>query len=233
MSTPKKSKTDVLNSGRRAYPTGRAVQSPTLQASPTLQSSLHTQLPLGSKERSRLKDHLLPRTVHGGDLTRGKRKTARPFNTKAPLHLVLKSTRAKGSWSMLHRRHRAKVQAMIYTYAARFKVRIYRASNVGNHLHLLVKAKDRKNLADFLRVLAGRVAVTITGAQKGVKKIGKFWDSLCWSRLVNWGRDFFQVRDYLVKNMTDQAYRHAQISTSEQPDTGNLFLNDPGWAEPG
>ncbi|MBS1958915.1 MAG: transposase [Bdellovibrionales bacterium] len=165
------------------------------------QTSLHTLLPVGSKARSKLESRLQPRTTHGGDLARGKRKTERPWTRGAPVHVVLKSLRARGGWSMLHRKHRSKITSMIYVYARRFKVEVYRATNAGNHLHLLVKAKDRKNLADYLRVLAGRVACTVSGARKGVKKIGKFWDSLCWSRLVNWGRDFFQVRDYLIRNL--------------------------------
>ena len=165
-----------------------------------IQSSLYTQLPVGSRERAHLKAKLQPRTLHGGENSKNKRKTSRPFVTTAPLHLVLKSTRAHGEWSMLKRKHRSKVTSMIYVYAKRFHVHVYRATNVGNHLHLLVKARDRKALADYLRVLAGRVAVTVTGARKGVKRVGKFWDHLCWSRLVNWGRDFFQVREYLRMN---------------------------------
>ena len=94
---------------------------------------------------------------------------------------------------MLHRKHRGKILSMIYVYAGRFKVHVYRASNVGNHLHLLVKAQEKKQLQDFLRVLAGRVAIT-------VKRVGKFWDDLVWSRLVNWGKDFFNVSRYVLAN---------------------------------
>ncbi|MBS1958334.1 MAG: transposase [Bdellovibrionales bacterium] len=173
------------------------------------QLSLHTQLPIGSQQRSNLKSRLYPRTTHGGDPARGKRKTERPFSAKTPIHLVLKSRRAKSQWSLLHRRHRSKITSMIYVYAQRFSVEVYRASNTGNHLHLLVRAKERKNLADYLRVLAGRIAVTVTGAQKAVKRVGKFWDNLYWSRLVNWGRDFFQVREYLIANLTIEAMQLA------------------------
>ena len=90
--------------------------------------------------------------------------------------------------------------AMIYVYAERFKVRVYRASNSGDHLHLLVKANEKKNLSDFLRVLAGRIAVSISGAKKGQKRIGKFWDYLFWSKLINWGREFYQVRKFVLAN---------------------------------
>lgn len=92
----------------------------------------------------------------------------------------------------------------IYHYASRFKVHVYQSAVVHNHIHLFLKAHDRKALADYLRVLAGRTAVTITGAYKGVKKIGKFWDYLCWSRLVNWGKDFYNVRKYVLANQLEE-----------------------------
>jgi REP element-mobilizing transposase RayT len=161
-------------------------------------------LPIGSKQRAKLKSQLTPRLTHGGAKSVKKRKTARPFSPGAPVHLVLKSKRAKGSWSLLHRKNQARVNAMIYVYAHRFKVKVYRAANVGNHLHLLLKASEKKHLADYLRVLAGRVAVTVSGAQKGVKKIGRFWDYLYWSRLVNWGRDFYYARRYVSANELEQ-----------------------------
>ena len=165
------------------------------------QTKLPDVLPVGSTVRSKLKANLEPRKSHGGLLSIRKRKTARPFSPQAPVHLVLKATRAKGTWSLLHRKNRARVQAMIYVYASRFKVKVYRASNVGDHLHLLVKAKEKKNLADFLRVLAGRIAVVVTGAKKYVKRIGKFWDYLYWSRLIQWGAEFYSVRKYVVEDL--------------------------------
>ena len=170
-------------------------------------------LPIGSAERTKLRAILEPRLSHGGEPSIKKRKTARPFAPKAPVHLVLRSKRARGTWSLLHRRNKSKITSMIYVYAARFKVHVYRTANRGGHLHLIVKAEDRKNLADFLRVLAGRIAVTVTGAQKSGylngkfyagKKIGKFWDFLYWSRLVNWGQDFYNVRKYVIANELEE-----------------------------
>jgi len=151
-----------------------------------------------------------PRTSHGGFESRGKRKTPRPFSPKAPMHIVLKSTRAKGAWSLKHRRHQSKITSMIYVYAHRFDVHVYRFANVGDHIHLLVKAADRKDLADYLRVLAGRIAITVSGARKQMKRIGKFWDHLCWSRLVAWKKDFHFVQRYIYANELeafDSSYR--------------------------
>lgn len=167
------------------------------------QQKLTDTLPVGSKQKAKLSARFEPRVVHGGTESRGKRKTARPFVPKTSLHVVLKSKRAKGLWSMKHRKHESKITSMVYVYAARFRVHVYRFANVGNHLHLLVKAQDRKDLADFLRVLAGRIAVTVSGARKHVKRIGKFWDHLCWSRLVKWGREFQVVRRYVFANQME------------------------------
>ena len=140
------------------------------------------------------------RSTHGGREALGKRKTARPFSPKAPVHVVLKSSRAKGVWSLKHRKNQSRISSMIYVYAYRFKVHVYRFANVGDHIHLLVKAGDRKDLADYLRVLAGRIAITVSGARKYAKQIGKFWDQLCWSRLVSWGKDFHFVQRYVYAN---------------------------------
>jgi hypothetical protein len=164
---------------------------------PKKQASLKETLPIGSEERSKLTQQLEPRVVHGGNSASGKRKTPRPFNGKAPLHLVLHSKRAKGPWSFTHKKNQSRITAMIYVYGARFKVHVYRAAIEGDELQLLVKAKERKHLADFLRVLAGRVAVTVTGAKKGKKQVGKFWDFLYWSKLINWGPEFFHVQDQI------------------------------------
>ncbi len=169
------------------------------------QDKLHEPLPVGSKARTKLKAAFTPRVTHGGKASVGKRKTARPFSPKAPTHIVLSSVRAKGLWGLKHRKNQAKIQSQIYVYAARFKVKVFRARNAGTSLHILAKCDDRKKMADFLRVLAGRIAVTVTGARKHVKRIGKFWDTLCWSRLVNFGDDFFQTR-LLFANEADESF---------------------------
>jgi REP element-mobilizing transposase RayT len=165
---------------------------------PFKQTLLPETLSIADPVRSKMTSQFNPRRTHGGVPSLQKRKTTRPFSPGAPIHLVLSSERAKATWSLLHRKNRAKVNAMIYVYAKRFQVKVYRAENIGNQLHLLIKAQEKKQLADYLRVLAGRVAVVVTGAQKLVKKIGRFWDYLYWSRLVNWGQDFFQTRKWVM-----------------------------------
>jgi len=181
------------------------------------QLNLIESLPAGSKERAQVEARLTPRTVHGGYEAQGKRKTARPFSPKAPIHIVLKSKRAKGTWSLLHRKNQSRISSMIYVYAVRFRVHVYRFANVGNHLHLLVKANEPKDLADFFRVLAGRVAVTVTGAQKFKKRVGRFWDHLYWSRLVAWGKEFNFVQRYIYANELEFLGEHIRKRVLNNP----------------
>jgi REP element-mobilizing transposase RayT len=83
--------------------------------------------------------------------------------------------------------------------ASRTGVRVYEYANVGNHVHLLVRAKHRSAFQRFLRSFAGVAARLITGARRG-RSVGRFWDRLAYSRVVSWGREFRCVREYVIRN---------------------------------
>jgi REP element-mobilizing transposase RayT len=91
------------------------------------------------------------------------------------------------------------VRDALRRYSRRYGIRVYEFANAGNHLHLLVRAKCRLALQNFLRVFAGIVARRVTGARRGLR-VGPFWDMLAYSRVMSWGRDFFGVRAYVVQN---------------------------------
>jgi REP element-mobilizing transposase RayT len=139
------------------------------------------------------------RLEHGGELAQGRRKLDRPISTDKPMHVVLRSDKAKGEWSMLRHRNDRRIRHLVYQLAKRFNVRVYQYANAGNHLHLLVRAKSRSDFQAYLRALSGCVARAITGAKKGVRK-GPFWARLAYSRIVQWGRDFLGVKVYLLQN---------------------------------
>jgi len=135
----------------------------------------------------------------GGSFQKGKRKTVRPLNPKTTLHLVLKSSRAKGTWSLLRREHKTRIHDLLQKIAKENGIKIYQYANVGNYLHLLLQLRDRKSFQKFLRVFSGRVALMITQAKRG-RPQGKFWDELAFSRIVQWGNDFKRMISYLFKN---------------------------------
>src|ERR1700722_17986157 len=104
---------------------------------------------------------------HGGDTHVNKRKILRPIDTKRPMHVTLKSTRARGEWSMLSKRNRARVASLMVSTSKRYGVKVHRFENVGNHLHLLISVKSRRQFQTFLRVFSGQIVFLITGAKKG------------------------------------------------------------------
>ena len=136
---------------------------------------------------------------HGGSIRKGKRKIQRPFDRKRPMHLVMRSTRAKKDWSFLHRRNKGAIHGLVVDLAEKYGVKLYKFENVGNHLHLLVKFPSRRELIAFLRVFAQAVMFQVTGARKGSPQ-GRFFDAIAYSRVVSWGREFSALKAYLWKN---------------------------------
>jgi REP element-mobilizing transposase RayT len=139
---------------------------------------------------------------HGGAPSLGKRKTARPLAVKRPLHLVLRSSKATGKHSLLHPSHHTLVQSLIWKYAAKNQIKIYRFANAGNHLHLLIQAKTKVGFRRFLRTISGLIARAVTGATKANAQ-GKFWDHLAFTRVVSWGKDFKNACDYVIQNVME------------------------------
>lgn len=100
---------------------------------------------------------------------------------------------------MLRSAHERMIKREVHALARRFGVRVYQYANSGNHLHLMVRARTRRDFQAYLRTLGGIVARRITGARKG-KPAGKFWDDLAYSRVVEWGKDFVNTKFYIVRN---------------------------------
>jgi len=164
---------------------------------------------------------------HGGTLALSKRRSRRPLDIKKSVHLVLRSDLAKGSRSLM--RNQDVVLRVLQKFSRRFQIRIYEKAICGNHIHLLVKAKSRRDLQNFFRVLAGQIAQEIlrrfplqkheskafTGAPGGTpgtlalqgkrcemhwKNQRTFWSLLLYSRIVRWGRDYQAVKAYVIQN---------------------------------
>src|SRR6266487_2591621 len=121
-----------------------------------------------------------PRTEHGGEIRAGRRKIARPIDTRRALHVVMRSSRAQGAWSLRRREAAQIIQRMLRRFSKRYGIRVYEFANAGNHVHLLLRTRCRLALQTFLRAFAGLTARLITGAEKG-RPVGRFWDFLSYS----------------------------------------------------
>jgi hypothetical protein len=107
---------------------------------------------------------------------------------------------------MLHPNHCNAIEHLVHEVARRRGIRVYRFANVGNHLHLLVRARTRGAWRAFLREVSGSIAILVTGARKGQglashDGVRGFWDHLAFTRIVKFGRDFKGVALYLVGNI--------------------------------
>ncbi|MEQ1723967.1 MAG: hypothetical protein ABL930_12385 [Pseudobdellovibrio sp.] len=89
-------------------------------------------------------------------------------------------------------------------------------------IHLIIKGNKRRDLQNFFRVVAGHIAQEILrefpilpieraksgGAQaaeesqasKTREKENKFWQTRVYSRIVSWGREYLNVKKYVIQN---------------------------------
>ena len=144
----------------------------------------------------------------GGSLMKkAKFRRARPISSKDPMHLVLRSSKAKGSHSFGHK-NAGKVHKIITTHCKRYGVKLIEYSNNFNHLHLLVKFPSRALYLRFIRSLTGHLALAVSGASKlkSLKDIfGKkgFWDFRPFTRVVRSWRGYRIARDYVLLNQLE------------------------------
>ena len=154
---------------------------------------------------------LLPRgsLAHGGELfrTRAGRRGPRPLSTRHTLHLVLRSTQARGEWSFRHPRHQGRIRRLTEKHAARHGIRVLGLANVGNHLHFQLKLSNRRLYAPFIRALTGAIALQVTGRSRWksrksdpLEQRRPFWDYRPFTRIVVGRRGFLTLRDYLAVN---------------------------------
>ena len=150
-----------------------------------------------------------------------------PLTLSARCTLCFRSSRARGAWSMLQPKNRENVERFTRAIAKTCGVSLYRYSNVGNHLHLLVRARSRKAFQSFLREITGTIAALVTGAKKG-NAVGKFWDYLAHTRIVTWGRDFRNLELYFIKNL----FEAAGLLTRKAKAAGLRVIPLGGWSGP-
>src|ERR1700743_3063139 len=98
--------------------------------------------------------------AYGGDEQIGKRKVARPFSHRRPVHVVLKSESAKGTWSLLN--FQKLIRCLLPLLAKKWHIQLYGFAVVGTHLHLVLRAREKVGFQNFLRALTGTLALKIT-----------------------------------------------------------------------
>jgi REP element-mobilizing transposase RayT len=164
----------------------------------------------------------------------GRRKVARPIACDRLMHIVYRSSKAKGEMTFHHPKNRRRIEEIVGQTTLETGVELKRFRNVGNHFHFLVRARTPEQMRKFLRLLPQRVALAITGAKKGSPH-GKFFDETVFSRTVNWGYDYANVEAYLLKNAFEEmGYSAKQVRefyniVRTHPVNRMLYLQDVAY----
>ncbi len=133
----------------------------------------------------------------GGVNLKKRRKVARPLIEGLSHHVVFKSKKAIGDLSFY--KHKNNVKKLLKERSEKFFVEILDFVNMGNHLHLKVRFKDKKRFQNFLRTFAALLARKITGAHRS-KTFGKFWDGLAFTRVLTSKIEVLGLKGYFEGN---------------------------------
>ncbi len=143
----------------------------------------------------------------GALLKKSHAKKARPVAIKKTMHVTLRSSKARGVNSFrLNKNRILRIEKVVRAQAQRFGVEIFRYANVGNHLHMLVKASYRKGFLAFLKAISGIIARIALGAEKGkakLKEASPFWDQRPWTRVLFTWTEFKNVKKYVEQNFNE------------------------------
>ncbi len=155
-----------------------------------------------NQHKTGTKAHLIrDQLVYGGALQH--RKFARPFLKNRCTHVILRSRLLSGSRSLLKSNRKEWVQNLIQKKAKKYNSKLYQFSINSNHLHLLIKFTSDKAQADFLRDLAGSLALKIKRTFKIAKTI-RIWDERPFSSVVK-TKTFKIINNYILKNKNEAA----------------------------
>jgi hypothetical protein len=140
--------------------------------------------------------------AYGGELMKRRkgRLHGRPLDTKNTMHLVLRSSKARGVWSFRAGGNQRKIEAITSRFALKFGVLILQLANVGNHLHFQLRLTNRGGYRPFIRALTSAIMMAVTGASRWNPLGIKFWDYRPFTRVVVGLRGFLKLRDYVKIN---------------------------------
>lgn len=106
---------------------------------------------------------------------------------------------------MRHSRNVVKVSTFMRNFSAKRGVRIIRAANVGNHLHMQIKIPNRAVYVRWVRGLTSGLAMILAG-RDGLRKLTRsFWDYRPFTRVVRGFRALINMRDYIEINQLESS----------------------------
>lgn len=157
----------------------------------------------------------------GGALLYKKQHALRALSFKHPIHLVLRSTKAKGRWAFMDYRNKPKIEHWVRRFSKKHGLKIYRLAVNWDHIHLVGRFHNRQLYRRFIRALTGAIPRSV---MKFIHPEETFWDFRPFSRIVNWGKDFVGVCEYLLQNELE-AHGHRRYKPRKDRYTAWLINN--------
>ena len=163
-------------------------------------------------------------TEFGGRLLFKKRKSKRPLNAKKPTHLVL---RLKDRIPSFFNPHDRNLKNLFLTLAEKNEVKVYHLVFNHTHCHCVIKFKHSQNYIRFIRELTSRLVAYFS---KQIKvNLKRIFDSRPWTRIIQWGKDFMNITNYMKKNEKESGLLQPlkRNLNHSRPDTFQLSLFQP------
>ena len=139
------------------------------------------------------------------------------LKARFPVHVTWRMT--DGVWNLRSRRCFTALSRAFWGGANRFGFRLVHYSVQGNHVHLLVEAKDEKALSRGMKGLGVRVA---KGLNRVMRRQGKVLDDRYHGHILRTPTEVRRARDYLLQN----ARRHYGV-VGRDPFTSALAVIEP------
>lgn len=148
--------------------------------------------------------------AYGGELrkTRKGRRSGRPLSVRDTMHLVLRSSKAKGDWSFRSPKNEAEIKRILKKFSGKYGVKILSLANVGNHLHFQIKLSNRHVWRPFIRAITAAIAMAVTGKNRWRQENrGRFWDYRPFTRVVRSWQACLMLKDYIkINRLEGQGY---------------------------
>ena len=131
----------------------------------------------------------------GSHLKNSNPKTKRPFSPKAAMHFVLKARCFCLS--------DARIKTLMQKQAHKRFIKIYQLQVMTNHIHIVLKAKNKEDLNSFLRTICGLIPKLINKT--------RIWLYRPFSRIVSWGKDYERIKSYMhINSLQKQGFTKAE-----------------------
>lgn len=134
----------------------------------------------------------------GGSLLYKKRKSKRPLDFKRSTHLVL---RLRPKLPAFFNPRDRKFRKLLFEVAAKYESQIYQLVLNHTHCHIVIKFSNRKSYVRFIRAVTSKL-VKLFSEQIKIR-LKDIFEWRPWTRMIQWGRDFTNIMNYMRKNETE------------------------------